>query len=61
MAQRRMFSKRITDTDIFTDMPLSSQCLYFHLNMSADQTDGGISQTTEFIGGKQSDTKYRLF
>lgn len=36
MAQRRMFSKKITETDSFLDMPLSSQALYFHLNMGAD-------------------------
>lgn len=36
MAQRRMFSKKITETDNFLDMPLSSQALYFHLNMGAD-------------------------
>ena len=31
-----MFSKKITETDSFLDMPLSSQALYFHLNMGAD-------------------------
>ena len=36
MAQRRMFSKKITETDNFLDMPLSTQALYFHLNMGAD-------------------------
>ena len=36
MAQRRMFSKKITDTDHFLEMPLSAQALYFHLNMGAD-------------------------
>ena len=36
MAQRRMFSKKITDTDHFLEMPLSTQALYFHLNMGAD-------------------------
>ena len=41
MAQRRMFSKKITETDLFLDMPMSAQCLYFHLNMSADD-DGFI-------------------
>lgn len=52
MAQRRMFSKRITDTDIFTDMPLSSQCLYFHLNMSADDDGfiGNVKTIKRMIG-----------
>ncbi|WP_314209514.1 conserved phage C-terminal domain-containing protein [Vagococcus salmoninarum] len=36
MAQRRMFSKDITTSDIFVDMPMSSQLLYFHLGMEAD-------------------------
>lgn len=36
MAQRRMFSKDITTSDVFVDMPSSSQLLYFHLGMEAD-------------------------
>lgn len=36
MANRRMFSKEIVDSDVFLDMPLSSQALYFHLSMRAD-------------------------
>jgi len=36
MAQRRMFSLQIVDTDAFMDMPLSTQALYFHLGMRAD-------------------------
>ena len=36
MAERRMFSKSIVDSDLFLDMPLSAQCLYFHLAMRAD-------------------------
>lgn len=31
-----MFSKEITETDSFLDMPLSSQALYFHLWIGAD-------------------------
>jgi len=31
-----MFSKDITTSDIFVDMPMSSQLLYFHLGMEAD-------------------------
>lgn len=41
MAQRRMFSKSITTSDLFVDMPLSAQLLYFHLGMEADD-DGFI-------------------
>ena len=42
MAQRRMFSDKIVDTDAFLDMPVSSQLLYFHLAMRADD-DGFVS------------------
>lgn len=36
MAQRRMFSKTITSSSQFLMMPQSSQNLYFHLGMNAD-------------------------
>ena len=36
MANRRMFSLDVVDTDIFLDLPISSQALYFHLGMRAD-------------------------
>lgn len=36
MAERRMFSKKIIDSDVFLDMPLSTQALYFHLSLRAD-------------------------
>ena len=36
MSERRMFSKIIVDSDAFLDMPLSTQALYFHLGMRAD-------------------------
>lgn len=36
MAERRMFSKEIIDSDAFLDMPVSTQNLYFHLGMRAD-------------------------
>ena len=42
MAERRMFAKAIIDSDAFLDMPLSAQCLYFHLSMRADD-DGFIN------------------
>lgn len=42
MADRRMFSKEIIDSDAFLDMPLSTQALYFHLSMRADD-DGFIN------------------
>lgn len=36
MAQRRMFSKSITNSSDFLMMPQSAQNLYFHLGMNAD-------------------------
>jgi len=36
MAKKRMISNDIIDSDAFLDMPVSSQALYFHLNMRAD-------------------------
>ena len=42
MAQKRMFDKRITDSDRFTDLPNSSKALYFMAGMNAD--DRGFFQ-----------------
>lgn len=42
MAEKRMFSKQIIDSDAFLDMPQTSQLLYFHLAMRADD-DGFIN------------------
>ena len=36
MAQRRMFSLKIVDTDAFCEMPCSAQNLYFQIGMRAD-------------------------
>lgn len=46
MAKKRMFDKEVVGTDAFTDMPASSQALYFHLGMNADD-DG-------FVGNPKS-------
>lgn len=42
MAQRRMFSLKVVETDKFLDMPTSAQCLYFHLGMHGDD-DGFVA------------------
>ena len=42
MAQRRMFSLKVIDTDEFLDMPTSSRLLYYDLSMRADD-DGFVS------------------
>lgn len=44
MAQKRMFSKKVTDSDKFLDLPLTAQALYFHLNMHGDD-DGFVDNT----------------
>ena len=59
MAEKRMFSKKITNSDDFLDMPLSSQCLYFHLSMNADD-DGFVNnpkRTMRLIGASEDDMK----
>lgn len=59
MAQRRMFSRKITETDRFLEMPLSSQALYFHLNMGADD-EGFIDKAKTIqrtIGASDDDMK----
>ena len=59
MAERRCFTKKITDSDAFTEMPLSAQCLYFHLNMNADD-DGFVNNPKKVqrsIGASEDDLK----
>ena len=59
MAQRRMFSNKITDTDTFLDMPASAQNLYFHLNMHADDDGflGNAKTIRRMIGASEDDLK----
>ena len=59
MAERRMFAKRIIDSDAFLDMPLSTQSLYFHLSMRADD-EGFINnpkRIQRMIGASDDDCK----
>ena len=59
MAVKRMFTMKIVDSDSFLDMPLSTQCLYFHLNMRADD-DGFIGnprRVAKLIGCNDDDLK----
>lgn len=48
MAERRMFAKTIIDSDLFLDMPQSTQLLYFHLSMRADD-DGFINNPKKIM------------
>ena len=59
MAERRMFAKSIIDSDAFLDMPMSTQTLYFHLSMRADD-DGFINNPKKIqrmIGATDDDFK----
>lgn len=59
MAEKRMFSKQIIDSDAFLDMPLSTQALYFHLSMRADD-DGFVDNPKKIqrvIGASADDLK----
>ena len=62
MAERRMFAKSIIDSDAFLDMPLSAQCLYFHLSMRADD-EGFLNnhkKIQRMIGASDDDMKVLL-
>jgi hypothetical protein len=59
MAERRMFSKTIIDSDVFLDMPLSTQALYFHLAMRADD-EGFVNnpkKVQRMVGASEDDLK----
>lgn len=59
MAQKRMFTMKIVDSDAFLDMPLSTQCLYFHMNMRADDDGfvGNPKRIQRTIGATDDDLK----
>lgn len=59
MAERRMFCKSVIDSDVFSDMPLTTQALYFHLGMRADD-DGFVNNPKKIqrsIGATADDMK----
>lgn len=53
-----MFSPSVVSTDVFLDMPISTQALYFHLGMGADD-DGfvGPKRIMRMIGASEDDLK----
>ena len=62
MAERRMFTMKIVDSDAFLEMPMSTQSLYFHLNMRADD-DGFVNnpkRIQRMIGASEDDLKILL-
>ena len=56
-----MFSSQIVSSDEFLEMPLTSQALYFHLGMSADD-DGFVSprKILRMTGAGEDDLKILL-
>ena len=62
MAERRMMAKSVIDTDAFLDMPASTQSLYFHMLLRADD-DGFIASPKgilRIIGASDDDLKLLL-
>ena len=59
MANKRMIRKDVIDTDAFLDMPLSTQALYFHLNLRADDDGfvGNPKRVATLIGASEDDLK----
>lgn len=59
MANKRMFSLSVVDTDNFLEMPISSRLLYYELGMRADD-DGFVNNWKKillFTGLKEDDMK----
>lgn len=59
MARKRMFSKDVINNDNFIEMPDSSQNLYFHLSLDADD-DGFVANyksIMRMLGKKDDDLK----
>lgn len=54
-----MFSKEVTTSDLFVDMPSSSQLLYFHLGMEADDEGfiGNAKMLSRAYGSNNDDLK----
>lgn len=61
MAQRRLISPQVTETDAFLDMSPSAQALYFHMNLYADD-DGFVDnpKSVQRMVGASSDDLKRL-
>lgn len=59
LAQKRMFTMKIVDSDAFLDMPATTQCLYFHLNMRADDDGfiGNPKRIMKITGASEDDLR----
>lgn len=57
MAERRMFTRLVVDSDEFLDLPAATQALYFHLGMEADD-DGFVNRpksVVRMVGASDTD------
>ena len=59
MAKKRMISKQIVDSDDFIDMPLSTQALYMHLIVNADDEGfiNSVKRIMRTIGARDDDMR----
>ena len=57
MAKRRMFSAEVIETDLFYLLPPSSQILYLHLNLNADD-DGIVGNVNNLVRAVGAERKY---
>lgn len=59
MANKRMFSLDVVETDLFLDLPVSTQALYFHLGMYGDDDGfvGSPKRTLRTVGCNEDDLK----
>lgn len=57
MATKRMISLTVVDTDAFLELPLSTQALYFHLNLRADDDGfvGNPKRICRTVGASEDD------
>lgn len=60
MAERRMLSKKIVDSDAFMDMALSTQAFYFHLLVRADDDGfvGNPKKIMRMVGASDDEYKF---
>ncbi len=59
MMIRKLLPETVVDTDMFVEMPLSTQCLYFHLFLRSDD-DGFVvnpKQIMKQIGAPKDDMR----
>ena len=62
MGKRRMLSTDVTETDMFLDMPLSAQALYFHMVLAGDDDGfvGNPKRIQRMVGCNEDDLKLLL-